>query len=296
MEKAQALGLKFGYESGFLTAEFPPDAEPSERRGAAEKELIVNLGTYCLADLYEMAACHAREERGKDFAGTAVFIRELQRMGTFTGCDSSGRVRVEYANLDENRRSDHALHWTCPADDTIVLIATEKAPADIPSTARPWIEERVRLAMEHAERRGIVLRHDAGFTIADLPETGVAFQEPTTRSAALIRLAPHLPAIYPALAGMARAEGAAQFIGRVVYTGPRVGTFARFTGCGHFGMAQISYFDATLHSHITCSIRPEELLIIEGRDGEAWLERPAVPGVAAAPNPGLWRGLFRRAF
>lgn len=276
--RAEGLGLRIEYDSGFLVATRSVSADRQRDDDAAEA-IIEQLGK-CRREVFSIAVAKARGVRGSNFVGRQVFIPSLQVWGTLTDCTAEGIVTVSYPG---HRDPERKLTFSDPGDGVLIIVDERPAPAS-PNSFAFIADERVRLRCERAEAVGLSLEHDSGFTVAKWrTRVGVELEvcEATVRD-----LGKSMREVYGYMVARAQGVRGGDFIGQRVFVEP-FDAFGILASSDVGGGVAVSYRDKHTGSERTCHCQGDDLMVIAEEPAQAPAEQDSESG---------WRKLVRRAF
>jgi hypothetical protein len=276
--RAEWLGLRVGYDSGFLVATHSASAD--RQRDDDVAEAIIEQLIKCRREVFSIAVAKARGVRGSNFVGRQVFIPALQVWGTLTDCSAEGIVTVSYPG---QRDPERKVTFSGAPDGMLIIIDERPAPAS-PTSFAFIADEKVRLRCERAEAVGVSLEHDSGFTVAKWrARAGVelAVCEATVRD-----LGQSMREVYGYMVGRAQGVRGRDFVGQRVFV-EAFDAFGILASSGVDGGVTVSYRDRHTGSERTCHCQGDDLMIIADEAAEAPAEQDSET---------TWQRLRRRAF
>jgi hypothetical protein len=276
--RAEELGLRIEYDSGFLVA--TRSASADRQRDDEVAEVIEQLSK-CRREVFSIAVARARGVRGSNFVGRQVFIPALQVWGTLTDCSAEGIVTVSYPG---HRDPERMLTFSGHGDGVLIIVDDERPAPASPTSFAFIADERVRLRCERAEAVGVSLEHDSGFTVAKwraLVGVELAVCEAVVRD-----LGQSMREIYGYMVGRAQGVRGRDFIGQRVFV-EAFDAFGVLASSNVNGGVTVTYSDKHMGSERTCHCRGDDLLVIAEEAAEASAEQGSET---------TWQRLRRRAF
>jgi hypothetical protein len=287
LQRVEALNLQLEYASGFFAVTRPASADQRDDDGDVEEALFEQLGKH-LHDVARIALGKSRGARAQAFVDRPAFVPSIQAFGTLKSCSAEGIVRVAYRR--ENYRDPEGddvdiVHSGSGAD--LLLILDDERPAPASKTSFAWMnDERLLRLFVRADRAGIRLEHDGGFTLVKLrPVDGVerkAVQEIIRELGAKLREFSAL------VAGRSRGERGSSFVGRRVFV-PAFKAFGILASSDVSGRVTVRYRDVHMGSELECHCQGDALLLVPDKRATA---EPA----AGQNSETAWQRLMRRMF
>lgn len=285
--RVESLGLQLSYESAFLVVTREASASRDDDDGELEDALLEQLGKH-LPDVARIAVGKARGTRGPDFIDRQVFVPSIRTFGRLTAfsVDGLAEVRFRRQSFKDPELEVDAIHSGSGAD--LVLILEELPATPLARTSFTWInDERLRRLFERADQAGLRLEHDSGLTVVRWRATEGVERELVEEI--IGHLGAKLGEVSVRLAGRARGERGANFVGRRVLVPAFFNSFGTIESVNTDGSVTVRYRDPHTGSERTCWAQGNDLLVVPD-------EEAPKPVSAGQNSETTWQRLLRRVF
>ena len=289
--RVENLGLQLTYEAAFLvvTREASADQRRDDDDGELENALLEQLGKH-LPDVARIAAGKSRGTRGQDFIDVQVFVPSIQIFGRVTSFSAEGLAEVRYRreSFKDPELEVDAIHSGSGGDLLLILNDEGPGPVPKPSFSFSQSDERLRRLLERVHAAGLTLEHDSGFTLVKL--RAIDGVEREVVEGIIRELGAKLGEVSVRVAGRARGERGANFIGRRVLVPAFFNSFGTIESVNSDGSVTVRYRDPHMDSERTCWAHGNDLLVVPD-------ERAAAESASAGQNSETaWKRLLRRVF
>jgi hypothetical protein len=289
--RVENLGLQLSYEEAFLvvTREASADQRRDDDDGELENALLEQLGKH-LPDVARIAEGKSRGARGLDFIDRQVYVPSIQMFGRLTSFSAEGLAEVRYRrqSFKDPELEVDAIHSGSGADLLLILNDEGPGPVPKPSFSFSQSDERLRLLLERVRAAGLTLEHENGFTLVKL--RAIDGVERKVVEGIIRELGARLGEVSVRVAGRARGEKGANFVGRRVLVPAFFNSFGTIESVNSDGSVTVRYRDPHTGSERTCWAQGNDLLVVPD-------ERAAAESASSGKNSETaWQRLLRRVF
>ena len=289
--RVENLGLQLTYEAAFLVV--TREASADQRRDDDDGEL-----ENALSRTAREAPARRCSHRGRKisrqarpgFLDVQVFVPSIQIFGRLTSFSAEGLAEVRYRrqSFKDPELAVDAIHSGPGADLLLILNDEGPGPVPKPSFSFSQSDERLRRLLERVHAAGLTLEHDSGFTLVKL--RAIDGVEREVVEGIIRELGAKLGEVSVRVAGKARGERGANFVGRRVLVPAFFNSFGTIESVNSDGSVTVRYRDPHMDSERTCWAHGNDLLVVPD-------ERAAAESASAGQNSGTaWRRLLRRVF